>query len=69
MKWAFNGKFYNLRSIYSTTGIAANLLGRQFVGIEKESSFINLSIKRKNELNTKFEEFKRKIKDLQQTLF
>lgn len=69
MKWAFNGKFYNLRSIYSTTGIAANLLGRQFVGIEKESSFINLSIKRKNELNTKFEEFKNKLKDLQQTLF
>lgn len=41
MKWAFNGKFYNLRSIYSTTGIAANLLNRQFVGIEKESEFIN----------------------------
>ncbi|EFU72046.1 type I restriction-modification system DNA-methyltransferase [Campylobacter upsaliensis JV21] len=41
MKWAFNGKFYNLRSIYSTTGIAANLLGRRFVGIEKESEFIN----------------------------
>lgn len=69
MKWAFNGKFYNLRSIYSTTGIAANLLNRQFVGIEKESEFINLSIKRKNELDVKFEEFKNKLKDLQQTLF
>lgn len=69
MKWAFNGKFYNLRSIYSTTGIAANLLHRQFVGIEKESEFINLSIKRKNELDVKFEEFKNKLKDLQQTLF
>lgn len=41
MKWAFNGKFYNLRSIYSTTGIAANFLHRQFIGIEKESEFIN----------------------------
>ena len=69
MKWAFNGKFYNLRSIYSTTGIAANLLHRQFIGIEKESEFINLSIKRKNELDTKFEEFKNKLKDLQQTFF
>lgn len=69
MKWAFNGKLYNLRSIYSTTGIAANLLHRQFIGIEKESEFINLSIKRKNELNTKFEEFKNKLKDLQQTFF
>ncbi|ENH9465685.1 hypothetical protein ABW253_000650 [Campylobacter upsaliensis] len=57
MKWAFNGKFYNLRSIYSTTGI------------EKESKFINLSIKRKNELDVKFEEFKNKLKDLQQTFF
>lgn len=53
----------------STTGIAANLLNRQFVGIEKESEFINLSIKRKNELDVKFEEFKNKLKDLQQTLF
>ncbi|EAJ1621759.1 site-specific DNA-methyltransferase [Campylobacter upsaliensis] len=69
MKWAFNGKFYNLRSIYSTTGIAANLLGRQFIGIEKESEFINLSIMRKNELDAKFEEFKNKLKDLQQTFF
>lgn len=69
MKWAFNGKFYNLRSIYSTTGIATNLLHRQFVGIEKESEFINLSIKRKNELDAKFEEFKNKLKDLQQTFF
>ncbi|EAI7237354.1 site-specific DNA-methyltransferase [Campylobacter upsaliensis] len=53
----------------STTGIATNLLHRQFVGIEKESEFINLSIKRKNELDAKFEEFKNKLKDLQQTFF
>lgn len=64
MKWAFNGKFYNLRSIYSTTGIAANLLGRQFVGIERESSFINLSIKRKGELDSKFKEIYLRVADL-----
>ena len=64
MKWAFNGKFYNLRSIYSTTGIAANLLGRQFVGIERESSFIDLSIKRKGELDSKFKEIYLRVADL-----
>lgn len=64
MKWAFNGKFYNLRSIYSTTGIAANLLGRRFVGIERESSFINLSIKRKGELDSKFKEIYLRVADL-----
>lgn len=50
----------------STTGIAANLLGRQFVGIEKESSFINLSIKHKSELDSKFKEIESKINDLRQ---
>lgn len=64
MKWGFNGKFYNLRSIYSTTGIAANLLGRRFVGIERESGFIDLSIKRKGELDSKLKEIYLKIADL-----
>lgn len=31
----------------STTGIAASLLGRKFIGIEKEDEFINLSIERR----------------------
>lgn len=35
----------------STTGIAANLYGRRFVGIEKEEEFINMSIQRREELN------------------
>lgn len=48
----------------STTGIAANLLGRHFVGMEKESSSIDLSIKRKNELDSKRKEIESKIKDL-----
>ena len=34
----------------STTGIAANLLGRNYIGIEKEKEFIDLSLARRNEL-------------------
>ena len=34
----------------STTGIAANLLGRNYIGIEKEKEFFDLSIARRNEL-------------------
>lgn len=48
----------------STTGIAANLLHRQFIGIERESSFIDLSIKRKSELDSKFKDIGSKINDL-----
>lgn len=47
-----------------TTGIAANLLNRRFIGMEKEKEFIDLSIKRKNELSIRKEEFESKIKDL-----
>ena len=32
-----------------TTGIAANLLGRDFIGIEKEDEFIEIAIRRKDE--------------------
>ena len=48
----------------STTGIAANLLGRKFVGIEKEREFIEISINRKSELDTNFDLFKRRILDI-----
>lgn len=34
----------------STTGIAANLFNRKFVGIDKEESFLQMSIKRKLEI-------------------
>lgn len=47
-----------------TTGIAANLLNRKFIGIEKEKEFIDLSVKRKNELVIRKEEFESRIKDL-----
>ena len=48
----------------STTGIAANLLGRKFVGIEKEREFIEISINRKSELDANFDLFKRRILDI-----
>ena len=47
-----------------TTGIAANLLGRDFVGIEKEDEFIEIAIRRKDELNENIESIKSKISDL-----
>ena len=34
----------------STTGIAANLLGRKFIGIEQELQFVNLSLRRRQAL-------------------
>ncbi len=50
----------------STTGIAANLLGRRFLGIEQEEAFVNLSIKRKEEIEDikTFNDFRRRIKDI-----
>lgn len=51
----------------STTGIAANLLNRKFIGIEKENEFIKMSIGRKIELHKKYNEIKSKIKDLGKT--
>ena len=42
-----------------TTGIAANLLGRDFVGIEKEDEFIEIAICRKNELSENIESLKK----------
>lgn len=47
-----------------TTGIAANLLGRDFIGIKKEDEFIEIAIRRKNELNENIESLKSKISDL-----
>lgn len=35
----------------ATTGIAANLLGRNYIGIEQEQSFVDLSLRRREELN------------------
>ncbi|MEG1762930.1 MAG: site-specific DNA-methyltransferase, partial [Bacteroidales bacterium] len=47
----------------STTGIAANLLNRRFLGIDQETQFLEMSKKRKQEIENWriFEEYKGKI--------
>lgn len=51
----------------STTGIAANLLGRRFLGIEKENEYLELSKNRREELENlqNFQDLRSKIKDIQ----
>lgn len=48
----------------STTGIAASLLGRKFVGIDTLNKYLNLSVARFNDLNSegRREEFIKKIR-------
>ena len=50
----------------STTGIAANLLGRRFLGIEKEDEFAKISKARREEIEDvkTFSTFRRKIPDI-----
>lgn len=50
----------------STTGIAANLLGRRFLGIDKDDIFLNISQNRKMEIEQTsiFAQFRKKIKDI-----
>lgn len=49
----------------STTGIAANLAGRRFLGIEQEHVFLELSKRRRQEIEhiNVVEALKKKIKD------
>ncbi len=49
-----------------TTGIAAPLLGRRFLGIDKETPFLEMAKLRREELNDedRKNEFSRKIRDL-----
>lgn len=50
----------------STTGIAANLLNRRFLGIDKEQTFLDISKARKHEIEdaTTFECYRQKIPDI-----
>jgi site-specific DNA-methyltransferase (adenine-specific) len=48
----------------STTGIAANLLNRTFVGIETEREFIDLSIRRRRQLPIQRERWCERIPDI-----
>lgn len=51
----------------STTGIAANLVGRKFLGLEQEMEFVQMGKKRKREIeNTAvFTDYRQRIKDIQ----
>lgn len=50
----------------STTGIAANLLGRRYLGIEQEQEFAAMSRNRREELNNReiVAKYRTKIKDM-----
>lgn len=50
----------------STTGIAANLIGRRFLGIEKETEFLKISKLRREEIENirVYGEYRSKIKDI-----
>lgn len=50
----------------STTGIAANLAGRRFLGIDEEADFLSLSEHRKHEIENleKASEYRKKIADI-----
>jgi site-specific DNA-methyltransferase (adenine-specific) len=50
----------------STTGIAANLLNRRFLGIDRETNFLDISKKRREEIEDvrKRGQMKKKIKDI-----
>lgn len=53
----------------STTGIAANLLGRRFLGIDQELDYIEISKHRRKELDDAqvYDKFRSKIKDIRLT--
>ena len=50
----------------ATTGIAANLLGRRFLGIDQEDEYIEISRRRREELENPqtYQQFRSKIKDI-----
>ncbi len=50
----------------STTGIAANLIGRRYLGIEKEETYVNISRNRRIEIDnsTTYANYRSKIKDI-----
>lgn len=50
----------------STTGIAANLISRRFLGIEKERGFVDISRKRREEIENFriYGDYRSKIKDI-----
>ena len=49
----------------SSTGIAANLCGRRFVGVEREAGFCEMSRRRREEFTVRRDEWAARIPDLQ----
>ena len=51
----------------STTGIAANLLSRRYLGIDQEQKFLEISKNRREELESQqtHQKYRSKIKDIQ----
>ena len=51
----------------STTGIAANLLGRRFLGIDQEKQYLELSRARREELESQtiLHDYRHRIKDIE----
>ena len=49
-----------------TTGIAANLIGRRYLGIEREQEFAEISRKRREEIDNfkTYSDYRSKIKDI-----
>ena len=54
----------NLLTKYAINMLGLNLLGRDFVGIEKEQEFIDIALKRKAELEANFIKFRDKFSDI-----
>ena len=48
-----------------TTGIAANIIKRNFVGIDRDRGYLDVSVARRHELELNREEYFKKIPDLQ----
>lgn len=48
----------------STTGIAANLIGRRFVGVDSDASFLDLSRRRRIECESAKDDWMRRIPDV-----
>lgn len=48
----------------STTGIAANLCGRRFIGIDREDDYLRISCVRRDLLQTKASDWRKRIPDL-----
>ncbi len=58
--------FQNSTRTMGFTGIAANLVGRRYLGIEREKEFVEISQKRREEIEDLkvYSQFRKKIKDI-----